>query len=234
MRRGLVPSRTAAQEAIASGRILVSGSVASKPAHMVAASEPIELTGLPRRYVSRGGCKLEAALDEFRIDVTGLRCLDVGASTGGFTDCLLQHGAAHVVAVDVGRGQLDWSMRTDERVTPVEETDVRDVDASTVGEVDLVVADVSFISLRTVLPSIAALADGAPIIALVKPQFEVGRTRVGKGGIVRDPSLHVDAVRSVVARAHELALRCVATVPSPIEGAEGNREFFVQLIRMGR
>jgi len=197
---------------------------------MVAASEPIELAGPARRYVSRGGDKLEAALDEFRIDVTGLRCLDVGASTGGFTDCLLQHGAAHVVAVDVGRGQLDWSMRTDERVTSLEETDVREVTASVVGDVGLVVADLSFISLRTVLPNIASLAGGAPIVALVKPQFEVGRTRVGSGGIVRDPALHVDAVRTVVTRARELGLRCVGTVPSPIEGAEGNREFFVQLV----
>jgi 23S rRNA (cytidine1920-2'-O)/16S rRNA (cytidine1409-2'-O)-methyltransferase len=229
VRRGLLPSRTAAQEAIASGRILVSGSVASKPARMVAPSEPIELTGLPRRYVSRGGEKLEAALDTFGLDMSGLRCLDVGASTGGFTDCLLQRGAAEVVAVDVGRGQLEWSIRQDERVTVIEQTDVRDVDPSAVGDVGLVVADVSFISLRTVLPHIAALAGGAPIVALVKPQFEVGRGRVGKGGIVRDPALHEEAVADVIVRARELGLECRATVPSPILGAEGNREFFVHL-----
>lgn len=196
---------------------------------MVAPSEPIELAHPARRYVSRGGEKLEGALDEFRIDPTGLSCLDVGASTGGFTDCLLRRGASRVVAVDVGRGQLDWSIRRDERVTPLESTDVRDVDPSTVGELDLVVVDVSFISLRTVLPQIAALARRAPIVALVKPQFEVGRARVGKGGVVRDRSLHVETVAAVVTRAQDLGLRCRGAVPSPIPGAEGNREFFVYL-----
>jgi 23S rRNA (cytidine1920-2'-O)/16S rRNA (cytidine1409-2'-O)-methyltransferase len=194
---------------------------------MVAPSEPIELAAPARRYVSRGGDKLEAVLDHFGIDVAGMRCLDVGASTGGFTDCLLQRGAAHVVAIDVGRGQLDWSIRSDERVTSMEQTDVRD--ASGIGDVDLVTADVSFISLRTVLPSIAALAGGAPIVALVKPQFEVGRERVGKGGVVTDPDAHAGAVRAVVDRAAELGLQCIATTPSPILGAEGNREFFVML-----
>ena len=194
---------------------------------MVAPSEPIELAAPARRYVSRGGEKLEAALDEFGVDVSGMRCLDVGASTGGFTDCLLQRGAVHVVALDVGRGQLDWSLRNDERVTSLESTDVRDAPA--IGDVDLVVADVSFISLRTVLPYIKALATGAPIVALVKPQFEVGRNRVGKGGVVRDPQLHADAVRDVVERAAAIGLECIRAVPSPILGAEGNREFFVML-----
>jgi len=182
----------------------------------------------PRRFVSRGGEKLEAALDEFDIDVAGLACVDVGASTGGFTDCLLQRGAAQVVAIDVGRGQIDWSIRTDERVTVIEETDIREVDPVAVGDVDLVVADVSFISLRTVLPNIAAF--GAPVVALVKPQFEVGKSRVGKGGVVKERELHVDAVRLVVVRAQEIGLRCIGAVPSPILGAEGNREFFVELV----
>jgi 23S rRNA (cytidine1920-2'-O)/16S rRNA (cytidine1409-2'-O)-methyltransferase len=198
---------------------------------MVSPSEPIELAGPPRRYVSRGGEKLEGALDEFHIDPSGRRCLDVGASTGGFTDCLLQRGATEVVTVDVGRGQLDWSIRQDDRVVAIEETDVRDVDPSCVGAVDLVVADVSFISLRTVLPAIVTLAGSSPIVALVKPQFEVGRGRVGKGGIVRDPSLHIEALTAVLVKAKELGRCCRAAVPSPILGAEGNREFFVELRR---
>jgi 23S rRNA (cytidine1920-2'-O)/16S rRNA (cytidine1409-2'-O)-methyltransferase len=181
--------------------------------------------------VSRGGEKLEGALDEFHIDPSGRRCLDVGASTGGFTDCLLQRGATEVVTVDVGRGQLDWSIRQDDRVVAIEETDVRDVDPSCVGAVDLVVADVSFISLRTVLPAIVTLAGFSPIVALVKPQFEVGRGRVGKGGIVRDPSLHIEALTAVLVKAKELGRCCRAAVPSPILGAEGNREFFVELRR---
>ena len=196
---------------------------------MVAPSEPIELTKPARRYVSRGGEKLEAALDEFSIDPSRLVCLDVGASTGGFTDCLLRRGAARVVAVDVGRGQLDWSIRQDDRVTALESTDVRDLDPSAVGDVDLVVVDVSFISLRTVLPHIAALAAGAPMVPLVKPQFEVGRSRVGSGGVVRDRSLHIEVVAGVVTRACELGLSCRGAIPSPILGAEGNREFFVYL-----
>jgi 23S rRNA (cytidine1920-2'-O)/16S rRNA (cytidine1409-2'-O)-methyltransferase len=205
----------------------VSGAVASKAARMVAPSEPIELAAPARRYVSRGGEKLEAALDEFGIDVSGMRCLDVGASTGGFTDCLLQRGAHHVVALDVGRGQLDWALRNDDRVTSIESTDVRA--AAPVGAVGLVVVDVSFISLRTVLAHITSLSSGAPIVALVKPQFEVGRKNVGKGGVVREHRLHVDAVRGVVERAAEIGLRCPVAIPSPILGAEGNREFFVML-----
>jgi 23S rRNA (cytidine1920-2'-O)/16S rRNA (cytidine1409-2'-O)-methyltransferase len=195
---------------------------------MVAPSEPIELVGPSRRYVSRGGTKLEAALEGFRVDVSELRCLDVGASTGGFTDCLLQRGASAVVTVDVGRGQIDWSLRSDERVTVMEETDVRDVES--IGEVDLAVADVSFISLRTVLPHVARVAPGVPVIALVKPQFEVGRRRVGKGGIVRDPTLHVSALASVVEAAEGAGLRTRGALPSPILGAEGNREFFLHLV----
>jgi 23S rRNA (cytidine1920-2'-O)/16S rRNA (cytidine1409-2'-O)-methyltransferase len=195
---------------------------------MVAPSEPIELVRPSRRYVSRGGTKLEAALEGFRVDVSELRCLDVGASTGGFTDCLLQRGASAVVTVDVGRGQIDWSLRSDERVTVMEETDVRDVES--IGEVDLAVADVSFISLRTVLPHVARVAPGVPVIALVKPQFEVGRRRVGKGGIVRDPTLHVSALASVVEAAEGAGLRTRGALPSPILGAEGNREFFLHLV----
>ena len=211
--------------------MLVSGSVAAKPERMVEESEPIELVGPGPRFVSRGGDKLDPALDAFAIDVGDARCLDVGASTGGFTDCLLQRGARSVVALDVGRGQLAWSLRQDERVTVLERTDIRDVDAAAIGPVDLVVADLSFISLRTVLPSILELAGDAPVVALVKPQFEVGKGRVGKGGVVRDPQLHAEAVDGVVAKATSLGWRSDASFESPVPGMEGNREFFVLLRR---
>ncbi len=225
----MAESRTHARDAVVEGRVLVSGSVATKPDRLVAPSEPIEFAGPPRRFVSRGGEKLEGALDAFGVDVSGRRCLDVGSSAGGFTDCLLQRGAVEVVALDVGRGQLEWSLRQDPRVRVLEQTDVRDVAADAVGAVDLVVVDVSFISLRTVLPAIGELADDALIVALVKPQFEVGKSRVGKGGIVRDPELHTEAVDGVVAAAAALGFRCAARSPSPITGAQGNREFFVLL-----
>lgn len=209
--------------------MLVSGSVADKPERMVDAAEPIELVGPGPPYVSRGGSKLDAALEAFGIDVSGKRCLDVGASTGGFTDRLLQGGAREVVALDVGRGQLAWSLRSNERVVALERTDVRDVEQGAVGMLDLVVVDVSFISLRTVLPAIVRLAGTAPIVALVKPQFEVGKGRVGKGGIVRDPALWTEAVDGVIAVATSLGRRCIAHVPSAITGAQGNQEFFVHL-----
>jgi 23S rRNA (cytidine1920-2'-O)/16S rRNA (cytidine1409-2'-O)-methyltransferase len=229
VRRGIVPSRARARDVVLEGRVLVSGAVASKPERMVDAAEPIELTGDAPPYVSRGGSKLDGALEAFGIDVTGMRCLDIGSSTGGFTDRLLKGGAAAVIALDVGRGQLAWALRQDPRVEVRERTDVRAVDPGEVGAVDLVVVDVSFISLRTVLPSVVALARGAPIVALVKPQFEVGKDRVGKGGIVRDPALHDEAVDGVIAAAAELGRACRGSVASPIEGAHGNREFFVLL-----
>lgn len=210
--------------------MLVSGAPADKPSRMVLPEEPIELTAPARRFVSRGGEKLDAALDDLAIDVAGLACLDVGSSTGGFTDCLLRRGATSVVAVDVGRGQLDWSLRNDPRVRSLERTDVRDLDAATAGPVDLVVVDVSFISLRTVLPAIVAAAPGVPVVALCKPQFEVGRASVGKGGVVRDPELHERAVETVIAAAGAAGLSCRARVPSAVPGAEGNQEFFLHLV----
>lgn len=223
----MAESRARAQDAVRAGLVLVSGSPATKPGRLVLDSEPIELAGPTPRYVSRGGDKLEAALAEFGVNVEGKRCLDVGASTGGFTDCLLQHGAREVVALDVGRGQLEWSIRNDPRVTVLERTDVRAAEPAEIGPVELVTVDVSFISLRTVLPSIVALAAGAEVIALVKPQFEVGKANVPKGGVVREESLQARAVADVVAAAEALGLACRAATPSPITGAQGNREFFV-------
>jgi 23S rRNA (cytidine1920-2'-O)/16S rRNA (cytidine1409-2'-O)-methyltransferase len=231
VRRGIADSRARARDAVLEGRVLVSGAPATKPERLVDPAEPIEMAGPPPRFVSRGGEKLDAVLDELGIDVRGRRCLDVGSSTGGFTDCLLSCGASAVVAVDVGRGQLAWSLRNDERVSVFEQTDVRNVRADDIGEFDLVVADVSFISLRTVLAPIAALAGRAPILALVKPQFEVGRRRLGRGGVVRDPALHQEAVTVVATTAERAGLRCVAASPSVLDGAEGNREFFLLMRR---
>lgn len=227
----MAETKASARDAVLSGSVLVSGSVADKPGRMVQPSEPIALARPVRPFVSRGGEKLEGALDAFRIDVAGRRCMDVGASTGGFTDCLLKRGAASVVAVDVGRGQLEWSLRKDSRVEVMEQTDVRDLDPATLGRFELVVVDLSFISLRTVMPSLARVAGGAPVVALVKPQFEVGRARVGSGGVVRDRALHDEAVSGVIEAAESIGLRCVARVQSPLLGAEGNKEFFVHLER---
>jgi len=218
-----------ARDIVLDGRVLVSGSIAIKPERLVDPAEPIEVQGPPRRFVSRGGDKLNAALDEFAIDVEGMRCVDIGASTGGFTDCLLQRGAASVIALDVGHGQLDWSLRQNTKVTLHEHTDVRSYDATTIPVPDLVVVDVSFISLRTVLPAIASIARGAPVVALVKPQFEVGRAKVPKGGIVRDPVMQMYALAEVTSAAEELGFETVGATPSVISGARGNKEIFVLL-----
>ena len=199
VRRGLLASRSQAVDAITAGRVLVAGSRADAPARLVDPAESIALTGTAPRFVSRGGEKLAAALDAFAVAPEGSRALDAGASTGGFTDCLLQYGAAQVVAVDVGRGQLAWSIRNDPRVIVMERTNVRELDAEAIGgAVDLVVADLSFISLLTVAPALAACAaPAAAFVLLVKPQFEAGKARVGKGGIVRDPEVHRAVLREV-------------------------------------
>jgi 23S rRNA (cytidine1920-2'-O)/16S rRNA (cytidine1409-2'-O)-methyltransferase len=225
----MAESRARAQDAVLAGRVLVSGAPATKPDRLVLDSEPIEIAGPPPRYVSRGGEKLEAALEEFEIDVEGKRCMDVGSSTGGFTDCLLQHGAAAVVAVDVGRGQLAWSLRNDPRVLVLERTDIRDVSPIKIGEIELVTVDVSFISLRTVLPVIARLAPRAAVVALVKPQFEVGKRNVPKGGVVRDPMLQSRAVSEIAGAAERSGYGCRGAMPSPITGTHGNREFLLFL-----
>jgi len=196
----------------------------------VAAGESIQVTGEGPRFVSRGGEKLAAALERFAVPVAGRRALDAGASTGGFTDCLLQAGAAHVVAVDVGRGQLAWSLREDARVTVLERTNVRALEPAEVGgEVDLTVADLSFISLLTVAPALARCtrADG-DLVLLVKPQFEAGRARIGKGGIVRDPDVHRAVLHEVRDGLRAAGLFVVDVMASPLRGADGNVEFLVR------
>ena len=217
-------------EAIAAGRVRVGGSPAQAPARLVGAGEPIQVTGDPPRFVSRGGEKLAAALERFSVPVEERRALDAGASTGGFTDCLLQAGAAHVVAVDVGRGQLAWSLRGDPRVTVLERTNVRALEPDAVGgAVDLTVADLSFISLVTVAPALARCTrpDG-DLVLLVKPQFEAGRARIGKGGIVRDPEVHRAVLREVRDGLRAAGLFVTDVMASPLRGADGNVEFLVR------
>ena len=217
-------------EAIAAGRVRVGGSPAQAPARLVGVGEPIQVVGEPPRFVSRGGEKLAAALERFALSVHGRRALDAGSSTGGFTDCLLQAGAAHVDAVDVGRGQLAWPLRDDPRVTVREKTNVRTLLPEHLGgAVDVTVADLSFISLITVAPALArcTMADG-DLVLLVKPQFEAGRARVGKGGIVRDPDVHRSVLREVRDGLAGAGLFVVDVMPSPLTGADGNVEFFVR------
>jgi len=227
VRRGLVPSRAQAVEAIRSGRVLVGGSHADAPARLVDPGESVALTGDAPRYVSRGGDKLAAALAAFPVVPAARRALDAGASTGGFTDCLLQHGASAVIAVDVGHGQLAWSLRTDPRVTVLERTNVRGLEPEDLGgPVDLVVADLSFISLATVAPALARCATpGADLVMLVKPQFEAGKARLGKGGVVRDPEVHRGVLRETRDALASYGLGVVGAVASPLRGADGNVEF---------
>ncbi len=228
VRRGLTDSRARAQEAIEAGLVLVSGARADRAGRLVSPDEPVHLEAPPTRFVSRGGEKLDAALDRFAVDVTGLRALDAGASTGGFTDCLLQRGAASVLAVDVGTGQLAWSLRNDPRVTVRERCNARHLTPADVGDpVDLLVADLSFISLRLVAPALAGVAcDGADGVFLVKPQFEAGRAEVRRGGLVTDPAVHLRVLVDVTATlASSAGLTAVAVMPSPLRGASGNIEF---------
>ncbi len=232
VRRGLAPSREAAGAAVAAGRVLVAGAVASKPSTLVAPTDALVLTGPPRPWASRGGEKLAPALERLGVEVAGRRCLDAGASTGGFTDVLLRRGAADVVAVDVGYGLLDLRLRNDPRVRVLDRTNARTLDRDAVGgAVDLVVADLSFISLATVVPALAAvlLRRGADLVVLVKPQFEAGRAAVGRGGVVRDPAARAAAVRSVAAAAAAQGLGVAGLCPSPLPGPAGNVEFFLHL-----
>jgi 23S rRNA (cytidine1920-2'-O)/16S rRNA (cytidine1409-2'-O)-methyltransferase len=229
LQRGLAESRTKAQALVMSGVVLVGDQRIEKPSDPVSPDCEIRIKGddAAARYVGRGGLKLEAALREFAIDVAGLNCLDVGASTGGFTDCLLQHRAAHVVAIDVGHNQIDWRLRNDPRVEVREGVNARylkpdDFD----GQFDLAVMDVSFISATKILPAIIPLLkDAGRLVTLIKPQFEVGRGEVGKGGIVRDPEKHVRVIEEVNLAAKELGLIPRNVINSPIHGADGNIEF---------
>lgn len=229
--RGLVPSRERARALIMAGQVVVGDHVVDKAGHQVSMDVPIRLKGEDIPFVSRGGLKLAKALAEFAIDVTGLIALDVGASTGGFTDCLLQHGAGRVYAVDVGYGQLAWKLRQDSRVINLEKTNIRYLEPETLGErVDLAVIDASFISLAKVLPNtLRHVRGGGGIVALIKPQFEVGKGEVGKGGVVRDEEKHRAVVRSIEELAQGLGLTVAGVTDSPILGPKGNREFLIYL-----
>ena len=222
--RGLAESRTQAQRLIRAGLVRVAGQVADKPGTQVATNATITLQARPR-FVSRGGEKLEAALVRFGLDVRGWVAADVGASTGGFTDCLLQHGARRVYAIDVGYGQLDWRLRNDPRVVVMERTNARYLE-SLPEPVDLVTVDVSFISLGLILPmAVRWLKPGGRVVALIKPQFEAGRREVGKGGVVRDPQVHRRVLERVLDIAAGLDLGLRGLMPSPLHGPAGNVEF---------
>ena len=213
------------------GMVTVDGKMVDKPGHLINPSSSINLIGPDHPYVSRGGIKLEAALKEFSIDVKELTILDVGASTGGFTDCLLQYGAKKVVAVDVGYGQLAWSLRNDPRVVVLERTNIRQLAQSEIGEhIDGAVIDTSFISLRTVVPAtVKHLDKDGFILALIKPQFETAKGMVEKGGVIRDKNVQKSIVNDLIAFFKELGLTVHGTFESPIRGAKGNREFFIYL-----
>jgi 23S rRNA (cytidine1920-2'-O)/16S rRNA (cytidine1409-2'-O)-methyltransferase len=230
--RGLADSRSQAEALIEQGLVLVSGAVAGKSARLVAAAEPVELRGPPARFVSRGGEKLDAALVRFGLDVHGARALDAGASTGGFTDCLLQAGAALVVAVDVGRGQLHHRLRGHPQVRSLERTDIREVTLDTTGgePVDVVTADLSFISLTRALDVLAGevARPHAPVVVLVKPQFEAGRTEASRGrGVIRDPTVHRRTLGEVANALEAAGAAIMGVMPSPITGHAGNVEFLL-------
>ncbi|ANE80360.1 16S/23S rRNA (cytidine-2'-O)-methyltransferase [Mycobacterium adipatum] len=230
VRRGLARSRQQAAELIGAGRVRIDGMPAAKPATAVSMDAKLTVAADERTWVSRGAHKLIGALDAFGVPVQGRRCLDAGASTGGFTEVLLDRGAAEIVAADVGYGQLAWSLRSDERVHVLERTNVRTLTPEAIGgPVDLVVADLSFISLATVLPALTACCRrDADIVPMVKPQFEVGKDRVGAGGVVSDPALRAEAVLAVARRAAELHWNTVAVTASPLPGPSGNVEFFLR------
>ncbi|HEY3738849.1 MAG TPA: TlyA family RNA methyltransferase [Bryobacteraceae bacterium] len=225
--RGLVESREKAKALIIAGEVTVDGQKQTKPGHTVSLEVRIELLSKPR-YVGRGGLKLEGALTHFAIDPAGLTCLDIGSSTGGFTDCLLQHGAAKVYAIDSGTNQLDWKLRNDPRVIVRENFNARLLESAQVPEpIDLLVCDVSFISVTLVLPpAILLLREHASMVILIKPQFEAGRQQVGKGGIVRDRGVHEQVCRRIESFVQELGFQ-TSIIDSPILGAEGNREFLL-------
>lgn len=229
LRKGLVTSRNQAQALISTGKVQVEGKIIDKAGYKFSADAQIELSKSLHPYVSRGGIKLAHALDHFAMDVHGLVCMDVGASTGGFTDCLLQKGAAKVYAVDVGYGQLDWRLRKDKRVVPIERTNIRYLPLDALdSQIYLTTIDTSFISLRLVIPSVLTFMHrDSRIIALVKPQFEVGKGKVGKGGIIKDPKLHHEVLDGLNIFCNKLKLTVMGVTPSPILGAKGNKEFLM-------
>lgn len=230
--RNLAQSRQRSQALILSGRILVDHEPVDKPGSLIPVHSEISLKGEDLPFVSRGGLKLDYALDEFKMDVTHLICLDVGASTGGFTDCLLQRGASKVIAVDVGYGQLAWNIRNDPRVLVLERTNIRYLpDHALPCPVDFACIDVSFISLKIVIPAVLKfMKKSSRIVALIKPQFEVGKGKVGKGGIVKDPELQQTVLEDLNLFFTSKGLTCQGVLPSPVLGAKGNKEFLVSLV----
>jgi 23S rRNA (cytidine1920-2'-O)/16S rRNA (cytidine1409-2'-O)-methyltransferase len=233
--RGLEDTRQKAQAVIMSGRVQVNGKRMDKAGSLVQSDAIVEVTGTPSRYVGRGGLKLEAALDHFGFDVTSQTWLDIGSSTGGFMDCLLQRGATRVIGVDAGTNQLDWRLRQDPRVKLRERTNARYLEWEQIGEkVDGITVDVSFISATMVLPPVLQFCkSGTRLLLLVKPQFEVGKGQVGKGGIVRDEALQLESVEKLRGCAVQLGFAQVQSIPCPVPGAEGNREFFLTGIYSG-
>ena len=229
----MAPTRQRAKALIMAGKVLVNDQPVDKPGAMISQSDCVVLRGEDIPYVSRGGLKLAAALKVFDIDPTGCICLDIGASTGGFTDCLLQHGAKSVYAVDVGYGQLAWKLRQDKRVIPIERTNIRHMPAESLpGLVDLITIDVSFISLKVVVPeALKFMKDASVIIALIKPQFEVGKGNVGKGGVVRDTRLHDFVINELTQFFTQIDLQVTSVITSPLTGPKGNKEFFMFLRR---
>jgi 23S rRNA (cytidine1920-2'-O)/16S rRNA (cytidine1409-2'-O)-methyltransferase len=229
VRRGLAATRTDARAVVVAGRVTVGGRSITAPGSLVGPDEPVAVSGPERPYVSRGGEKLVAALDRLAVDPGGRRCLDAGASTGGFTDALLSRGAAHVVAVDVGYGQLAWRLRTDVRVTVLERTNVRDLAREALPyRPDLVTADLSFMSLAPALPAFARVWEvGADLVVLVKPQFEARRDEVGPGGVVRDPAVWRRAIERVADAASAVGAGTIGAMASPLPGPAGNVEFFL-------
>ena len=229
--KGLVQSRQRARALIMAGKVLVNNRLVDKPGSLIFKKDHVIIKGEDTPYVSRGGLKLEKALQALDMDITGAVCMDVGASTGGFTDCLLQHGASRIFAVDVGYGQLAWKLRQDSRVVVIDRTNIRYMPAETLLEpVDLITIDVSFISLKIVVPAVIKfMKKDARIIALIKPQFEVGKGKVGKGGVVRNPVLHAEVVKSLSDFFKGKDLLREFVIPSPILGPKGNKEFFISL-----
>ena len=229
--RGLASSREKAKAIVMSGIVYVNGQKEDKPGSFFPPDADVVLKGEKPRYVSRGGYKLEKAVGTFGIVLDGLVCCDIGSSTGGFTDCMLQNGAEKVYAIDVGRGQLDWKLRQDERVVSMERTNIRYVTPEDIGEpVGFASIDVSFISLEKVLPAVyELLEEGAHVAALIKPQFEAGRSQVGKKGVVRDPSVHGDVIEKVISVAASLGFRYLGLTYSPIRGPEGNIEYLLYM-----